>query len=128
MVQKEVADRMVSNHNNKIYGRLSVAIQSRCKASKVFDIKPGAFHPKPKVISSIVKLEPTISLGNEVHSKLDEIIRIAFNQRRKKIRNSLKEVFSPQELSDCGIDPNLRAENLSVEDYIRLSKVRDQAQ
>jgi 16S rRNA (adenine1518-N6/adenine1519-N6)-dimethyltransferase len=67
-------------------------------------------------------------LGNEVHSKLDEIIRIAFNQRRKKIRNSLKEVFSPQELSDCGIDPNLRAENLSVEDYIRLSKVRDQAQ
>ena len=128
MVQKEVADRMVSIHNNKTYGRLSVAIQSRCKASKVFDIKPSAFHPKPKVISSIVKLEPTTSLGNEVHSKLDEIIKIAFNQRRKKIRNSLKEVFSPQALSDCGIDPNLRAENLSVEDYIRLSKVRNQAQ
>ena len=123
MVQKEVADRMVSTHGNKTYGRLSVAIQSRCKASKVFDIKPSAFHPRPKVISSIVKLEPKTSLGNEVHSKLDEIVKIAFNQRRKKIRNSLKEIFSPQKLSDCGIDPNFRAENLSVEDYITLSKV-----
>jgi len=123
MVQKEVADRMVSIHNNKTYGRLSVAIQSRCKSSKIFDIKPGAFHPRPKVVSSIVKLEPKVSLGKDVHSKLDEIIKVAFNQRRKKIRNSLKEIFSPEVLSDGGIDPNFRAENLSVEDYIRLAKM-----
>ena len=71
MVQKEVADRMVSNHNNKTYGRLSVAIQSRCTALKMLDIKPGAFHPKPKVLSSIVKLEPKQPLEEKVRSNLD---------------------------------------------------------
>ncbi|HJL79588.1 MAG: 16S rRNA (adenine(1518)-N(6)/adenine(1519)-N(6))-dimethyltransferase [Gammaproteobacteria bacterium] len=124
MVQKEVADRMASIHGNKTYGRLSVAIQSRCVVSKILDIKPGAFHPRPKVLSSIVKLVPKASLGTEMHSRLDRIIKIAFNQRRKKVRNSLKEIFSPEVISACGIDPNFRAENLSVEDYIRLSELK----
>jgi len=123
MVQKEVADRMVSRHDRKTYGRLSVAIQSRCVALKILDIKPGAFYPKPKVLSSIVKLVPRKSLDVEIQSKLDEIIRMAFNQRRKKIRNSLKELFVPEIISQCGIDPDARAENLSVSDYIKLSEV-----
>ena len=123
MVQKEVADRMVSNHNNKTYGRLSVAIQSRCTALKMLDIKPGAFHPKPKVLSSIVKLEPKQPLEEKVRSNLDEIIKMAFNQRRKKIRNSLNELFTPEKIIESGIDPNARAENLSVNDYIRLSEI-----
>ena len=123
MVQKEVADRMVSSHDRKTYGRLSVAIQSRCVALKILDIKPGAFYPKPKVLSSIVKLVPRKSLDVEIQSKLDEIIRMAFNQRRKKIRNSLKELFVSEIISDCGIDPDARAENLSVSDYIKLSEV-----
>ena len=84
MVQKEVADRMVSSHNRKTYGRLSVAIQSRCVALKMLDIKPGAFYPKPKVLSSIVKLQPKKSLEEKIQSRLDEIIKMAFNQRRKK--------------------------------------------
>ena len=54
---------------------------------------------------------------------LDEIIRMAFNQRRKKIRNSLKELFVPEMILECGIDPNARAENLSVSDYIKLSEI-----
>ena len=124
MVQKEVADRMASIHGNKTYGRLSVAIQSRCVVSKILDIKPGAFHPRPKVLSSIVKLVPKASLGTEMHSRLDRIIKIAFNQRRKKVRNSLQEIFSPEVISACGSDPNFRAENLSVEDYIRLSELK----
>ena len=123
MVQKEVADRMVSSHNKKTYGRLSVAIQSRCVALKMLDIKPGAFHPKPKVLSSIVKLQPKKSLEVKMQSRLDEIIRMAFNQRRKKIRNSLKELFIPEMIFECGIDPNQRAENLSVDDYIKLSEI-----
>ena len=96
--KKEVADRMVSNHNNKTYGRLSVAIQSRCIALKMLDIKPGAFHPRPKVLSSIVKLEPKQPLEEKVRSNLDEIIKMAFNQRRKKIRNSLKSCLFPRKL------------------------------
>ena len=122
MVQKEVADRMVSSHNNKTYGRLSVAIQSRCSASKILDVKPGAFHPKPKVLSSIVKLEPKKPLEDKVQSNLDGIIKMAFNQRRKKIRNSLKDLFATEMIIESGIDPNARAENLSINDYIRLSK------
>ena len=123
MVQKEVADRMVSSHNNKTYGRLSVAIQSRCSASKILDVKPGAFHPKPRVLSSIVKLEPKKPLEDKVQSKLDGIIKMAFNQRRKKIRNSLKDLFTTEMIIGSGIDPNARAENLSVNDYIRLSEI-----
>ena len=123
MVQKEVADRMVSSHNKKTYGRLSVAIQSRCVALKMLDIKPGAFHPKPKVLSSIVKLQSKKPLESKIQSRLDEIIRMAFNQRRKKIRNSLKELFIPEMIFECGIDPNQRAENLSVDDYIKLSEI-----
>ena len=123
MVQKEVADRMVSSHNKKTYGRLSVAIQSRCVALKILDIKPGAFHPKPKVLSSIVKLQSKKPLESKIQSRLDEIIRMAFNQRRKKIRNSLKELFIPEMIFECGIDPNQRAENLSVDDYIKLSEI-----
>ena len=128
MVQKEVADRMVSIHNNKTYGRLSVAIQSRCDAYKVLDIKPGAFYPKPQVLSSIVKLVPKASLGAGLHSKLDQIIKTAFNQRRKKIRNSLNKLFETEVILNSGIDPNARAENLSVDDYIKLSEIKRQGE
>ena len=128
MVQKEVADRMVSIHNNKTYGRLSVAIQSRCDAKKILDIKPGAFQPRPQVLSSIVKLVPKALLRTELHTQLDPIIKMAFNQRRKKIRNSLKKLFDSEEILNCGIDPNARAENLSVDDYIKLSEINRQAE
>ena len=67
------------------------------------DIKPGAFHPKPKVLSSIVKLEPKQPLEEKVPN-LDEIIKMAFNQRRKKIRNSLNELFTPEKIIESGID------------------------
>ena len=128
MVQKEVADRMVSIHNNKTYGRLSVAIQSRCDADKILDIKPGAFQPRPQVLSSIVKLVPKALLRTELQPQLDPIIKMAFNQRRKKIRNSLKKLFDSEEILNCGIDPNARAENLSVDDYIKLSEINRQAE
>ena len=89
----------------------------------MLDIKPGAFHPKPKVLSSIVKLEPKQPLEEKVRSNLDEIIKMAFNQRRKKIRNSLNQLFTPEKIIESGNDPNARAENLSVNDYIRLSEI-----
>ena len=62
-------------------------------------------------------------LEEKVHTNLDEIIKMAFNQRRKKIRNSLKKLFYNEEILESGIDPNARAENLSVNDYIRLSEI-----
>ena len=123
MVQKEVADRIVSGHNNKIYGRLSVAIQARCEASKVFDVKPNAFNPRPKVNSSIIRLVPKTKMDPKIDQNLTKVIKLAFNQRRKKILNSLKEIFTVEQLLDKGIDPNARAENLSIEDYLRLSNL-----
>lgn len=123
MVQKEVADRIVSGHNNKIYGRLSVAIQARCEASKVFDVKPNAFNPRPKVNSSIIRLVPKTKMDPKIDQNLTKVIKLAFNQRRKKILNSLKEIFTVEQLLNKGVDPNARAENLSIEDYLRLSNL-----
>jgi Dimethyladenosine transferase (rRNA methylation) len=82
------------------------------------------FIQNPRVLSSIVKLVPKASVGAELYSKLDQIIKMAFNQRRKKIRNSLNQLFDSEVILNCGIDPNARAENLSVDDYITLSKIK----
>ena len=122
MVQKEVADRMVSKPNSKIYGRLSVSIQARCRAEKLFDVKPNAFHPKPKVVSSVIKIRPKAPLDKTTDSQLNQILILAFNQRRKKITNSLKEAFTGDEIKKLGIDPESRPENLTVDEYLRLSQ------
>ena len=122
MVQKEVADRMVSKPNSKIYGRLSVSIQARCRAEKLFDVKANAFHPKPKVVSSVIKISPKAPLDKTTDRQLNQILMLAFNQRRKKISNSLKEAFRSDEIKKLGINPKSRAENLTVDEYLRLSQ------
>ena len=122
MVQKEVADRMVSKPNSKIYGRLSISIQARCRAEKLFDIKPNAFYPKPKVVSSVIKISPKAPLDKTTDAQLNQILILAFNQRRKKISNSLKEAFTSDEIKRLGIDPKSRPEDLTVDEYLRLSQ------
>ena len=122
MVQKEVADRMVSKPNSKIYGRLSVSIQARCRAEKLFDVKPNAFYPKPKVVSSVIKISPKAPLDKTTDAQLNQILILAFNQRRKKISNSLKESFTVDEIKKLGIDPKSRPENLTVDEFLRLSQ------
>ena len=122
MVQKEVADRIVSKPNSKIYGRLSVSIQARCTAEKVFDVKPTAFYPKPKVMSSLVKISPKPPLNMTIDAELNQILILAFNQRRKKISNSLKDAFTIDEIKKLDIDPESRPENLTVNEFLRLSK------
>jgi len=122
MVQKEVADRIVSKPNSKIYGRLSVSIQARCRVEKLFDVKPNAFHPMPKVVSSVIKISPKAPLDKTTDAKLNQILILAFNQRRKKISNSLKEAFTVVEIKQLGIDPELRPENLTVDEFLSLSQ------
>jgi 16S rRNA (adenine1518-N6/adenine1519-N6)-dimethyltransferase len=126
MLQKEVAERVVSQPNSKIYGRLSIAIQARCNVKKIFDIKPNAFYPAPKVMSSIIKLTPKAPLEDQINIELNQILIAAFNQRRKKILNSLKELLTIDQIKKVNIDPESRPENLTVDDFLNLSKARKQ--
>jgi 16S rRNA (adenine1518-N6/adenine1519-N6)-dimethyltransferase len=113
MLQLEVVNRMVARHSTPEYGRLSVALQARFKMKKLFNVSKGAFKPPPKVESAVVRLEPLAQI-----MKIDEdLLRKAFSARRKTLRNALPGI----DFAALGIDPGLRPENLSPEDYLRLS-------
>jgi 16S rRNA (adenine1518-N6/adenine1519-N6)-dimethyltransferase len=113
MLQLEVVERMVAQPSTKEYGRLSVALQARFKMKKLFNVSKGAFNPPPKVESAIVRLEPLPKI-----LPIDEdLLRKAFSARRKTLRNALPGI----DLAALGIDPGLRPENLSPEDYARIS-------
>ncbi len=125
MLQKEVVDRMAATHGNKDYGRLTVMLQSRVLVEPLFLVPPGSFTPAPKVDSAIVRLTPLPADQRTPHSpeRLDQIVRAAFQQRRKTLRNALSGVVSEDELRACDIDPGLRAEQVSVAGFMRLAGV-----
>ncbi len=113
MLQLEVVERMVARPSTAAYGRLSVALQARFSIKKLFNVAKGAFRPPPKVQSAVVRLVPL-----EKPLQIDgELLRRAFSARRKTLRNALPGL----DFAAAGIDPKLRPENLSPEDYARLS-------
>ena len=117
MFQKEVADRIIAKENTSQFGRLSVLINWRLNIKKVFDIGPNSFSPKPKIDSSVLHFTPKNEFQKFKNSKNIEIVtRTFFNQRRKMIKNPLKQLFNnPKEISDkLNIDLNLRPQNLSL--------------
>ena len=122
MLQKEVVDRITAKPRTKDYGRISVLIQSVCKCDKLFDVKPECFTPKPKVTSSVVKIIPKEDclLDKDAYCKLDKFCKIAFSQRRKKLSNVFKNTAFDKIISEDFLDK--RAEELSVEEYLSLSK------
>jgi 16S rRNA (adenine1518-N6/adenine1519-N6)-dimethyltransferase len=123
MLQKEVVDRMGATHGNKDYGRLTVMLQSRVTVEPLFLVPPGSFTPAPKVDSAIVRLTPLTPEQIPPHSRerLDQIVRAAFQQRRKTLRNALSGVVSSEALEQAGIDPGLRAEQVSVAEFMKLA-------
>lgn len=122
MFQKEVAQRIVATPGCKSYGRLSILSQWLCDCVKVMDIPPGAFSPPPKVTSSVVHFKPKQqAVDMELCSKLEQVTAAAFGQRRKKIRTSLKKLFDESTLQESGIDTNIRAENLTIEQFVQLA-------
>ncbi|WP_293748891.1 16S rRNA (adenine(1518)-N(6)/adenine(1519)-N(6))-dimethyltransferase RsmA [uncultured Paraglaciecola sp.] len=127
MLQKEVVNRLAASPGNKSYGRLSVMAQYHCQIIPVLQVPPGAFNPPPKVDSAVVRLVPhqkkPVTLINE--DTLHTVCAQAFNQRRKTIRNSLKESVSEKQLIDLDINPELRAENLSLEQYAKIANAVD---
>ena len=123
MLQKEVVDRMAAAPGSKVYGRLSVMVQSRCAAERVLTVRPGAFTPVPKVASAVVRLTPLrpplVAIADaDLHARL---VAAAFAQRRKRLSNSLRGLADAALLARCGLDPGARAEQLSVVDFARLA-------
>ncbi|MGZ8095139.1 MAG: 16S rRNA (adenine(1518)-N(6)/adenine(1519)-N(6))-dimethyltransferase RsmA [Methylosarcina sp.] len=127
MLQKEVVDRICAAPGGKQYGRLSIMMQYYCATEWLFDVPPESFDPVPKVTSSVVKLTPHFKPPVQVNNmaKFNEVVTQAFSQRRKTIRNSLKKLISEVQLADLALDPFMRAENLSLTDYAKLSNLYD---
>ena len=123
MFQKEVADRIISKINTSYYGRLSLLLNWKMNIKKVFDISPNCFYPKPKVNSSLIHFTPKKNYLEINKSKnLEMVTRIFFNQRRKMIKNPLKQLFiNYQEISSkLDLNLNLRPQNLSLETYCKI--------
>jgi 16S rRNA (adenine1518-N6/adenine1519-N6)-dimethyltransferase len=122
MFQKEVALRLIASPNTSAYGRLSVMCQAFSHVKKLFDLPPGAFIPPPKVSSTVVQLTQNVSRETFSWEPLEKITKAAFSQRRKMLRSSLRGIFSASELEVIGINPERRAEDLSVQEFCLLSR------
>ncbi|NOT12404.1 MAG: 16S rRNA (adenine(1518)-N(6)/adenine(1519)-N(6))-dimethyltransferase RsmA [Methylococcaceae bacterium] len=125
MLQKEVVDRICAGPGSKKYGRLSVMMQYYCAVEPLFDVPPESFDPAPKVMSSIIKLVPHLQSPVQVKnvSSLNRLVTQAFSQRRKTLRNSLKKLITEDEFTISKIDPTIRAEELSLSDFAKLSNL-----
>ena len=119
MFQKEVANRIIATQNNKSYGKLSVVVQSRYKVKKLLDVPSKLFTPPPKVDGTILEFTPHNNYKNIDIDKIDEVSKAAFSQRRKKIKNNMREYI--EILNKLSIDENLRPENLSVLNYCEIA-------
>ena len=123
MFQKEVADRIIAKPGSKNYGRLSILTNWLTKSKKLFDIPSDAFIPKPKVKSSVIQLKPLSKPLYDVSFKsVEKITHMAFSQRRKMLKTSLKTINGQKILKELGISPNLRPENLTVIDFCKIAK------
>lgn len=121
MVQKEVAQRIASPHGNKTYGILSVLLQSYFDIEYLFTVKPGAFNPPPKVDSGVIRLRRNDLVELPCHAnELKRVVKTAFGKRRKTLRNALKELALPAELTQREIFDQ-RPEQLSVDQFIELT-------
>lgn len=125
MLQKEVVDRICAEPNNKDYGRLSVMLQYYCDVERCFLIPPGVFDPAPKVDSALLQLMPkkNRSLNALQEKQLENLVKSAFAQRRKILRNNLKDIMTDDLWKKSGLDSQQRAENLNVNDFVDLVKI-----
>jgi len=124
MVQLEVAKRMTADRGVKDYGILAVVLKYFTETKLCFKISPNVFFPKPKVYSALVRINFKVMEQTEEEQKLFiQIVKASFGNRRKILKNSLSNsIFSEIDFSNSGIDLSLRAENLNVEDYMKLTK------
>lgn len=123
MLQKEVVMRMVAEPGTADYGRLSVMLQYRFRMGWLFDVPPEAFRPAPKVTSSIVRMVPRPPEDRMAQDEalLGQIVTAAFGQRRKTLRNTLREFLAEEDFAALELDPGLRGERLTVADFVAIA-------
>lgn len=125
MLQKEVVDRMAAAPGSKVYGRLSVMLQAYCTVTPLFKVPPGAFRPPPKVDSAVVRLVPHAPDAIAVADRacFANVVRAAFGQRRKTLRNALQGVADSSRIEAAGLRPDARAEQVDVAGFVRLANL-----
>lgn len=126
MLQAEVVDRMTAPPGSSDYGRLSVMLQYRFDMEKVLDVSADAFDPAPKVESAVIRMLPRSSnaLRPQDEKLFAETVALAFSQRRKTLRNTLGSVLSAADFAALGIDPQARAQTLSVDAFVKVADYR----
>lgn len=124
MVQYEVAKRMTAKIGSKEYGILSVMLNYFGKTKLVFKVSPNVFYPKPNVHSAIVHIYfEDVRKNSEFNAMFKSIVKSSFGNRRKTLKNSLSNgIFAGVDFSECGIDLSLRAEQLTIDDFIKLTE------
>ncbi|QJC28124.1 16S rRNA (adenine(1518)-N(6)/adenine(1519)-N(6))-dimethyltransferase RsmA [Enterobacteriaceae endosymbiont of Plateumaris braccata] len=124
IMQKEVVNSLIANTGEKNYGCLSIMSQFYCKIKSLIEIKPISFYPIPKVLSNMVYIKPYKNNPYKLNNinLLKMIVQKAFSMRRKILRNSLKDLFSIDDLNYFGIDYKIRAENVSISEYCQLAQ------
>ena len=125
MLQKEVVDRMAAGPGSKVYGRLSVMLQAYCRVTPLFKVPPGAFKPPPKVDSAVVRMVPRAreEIAVADRKRFEHVVRAAFGQRRKTLRNALHGVADSALIEAAGLRPDARAEQVDVAGFIRLANL-----
>lgn len=123
MLQKEVIERMAAMPGDSAFSRLSIMVQRYCEVVPLLEIPPQSFDPAPKVMSQFVRLIPYEGnpYGIENDADFFEIVKAAFSMKRKMLRNNLKGLLTETEIEALGIAPTIRAENLAIEDFVKLS-------
>jgi 16S rRNA (adenine1518-N6/adenine1519-N6)-dimethyltransferase len=120
MFQKEVAQRIAAREGSRTYGILSILVQTFFRVEYLFEVGEDAFVPPPKVKSAVIRLLPRVDVpGFRTEEHLRRLVKTAFNQRRKMLRNAVKGLFPPEVLADSLFDK--RAEHLSVEEFASLT-------
>lgn len=123
MVQYEVAKRMTAKKGTKDYGILSVLLRYFSDTELCFKVSPNVFYPKPKVFSAVVKIKFKKNLDELLNKIFIQIVKAAFGNRRKTLKNSLSNsIFAQLNFSGCDVDLTLRAEQLDLSDFIKLAK------
>jgi 16S rRNA (adenine1518-N6/adenine1519-N6)-dimethyltransferase len=125
MLQEEVVARMTADRGQAEYGRLSVMLQHRFSVERLLSVSPQAFRPPPKVDSAVVRMRPFASPDHCPETAFATLVKHAFMQRRKTLRNSLRDFLREQDFKALEIDPTARAQNLAVADYVRMANYVD---
>jgi len=127
MLQKEVVKRMAAHAGDSAYGRLGIMVQYYCEVENLFEVPPTSFDPAPKVDSAIVRLVPYKELPYKATNikTLENLVNVAFQQRRKTLRNALKQLLAPDIIEQLPIDTSARAEEISLAEYVATSNLLD---